>query len=173
MSDHDSRLPPRERSRDPDAEVNFRPLAESDLGRIFSEPSREYGIEWLARQERGEIYVAVAEVDGEPLGRAGLDLVRKSDEGIACLWAAHVEPDHQSRGMGSQLLRHLERVALEHGFTSIELSVAKENTRAQALYERVGYKVRGEAVERWTQRHGLNLVEIVEDCWVMRKQLAP
>ena len=161
----DSKAPVEERR------VTFRRLAHSDLDRIFSRLSRQKGVEWLAAQERGHVHVAVAEVDGAPVGRAGLNLVKKAREGVAILWAAHVEPGWQSRGLGSLLFAHLEDVARSRGFSVIELGVGKENPRAQALYERLGYTVCGEQVERWSYRDGDVEIPVVEDCWLMRKRL--
>jgi GNAT superfamily N-acetyltransferase len=72
----------------------------------------------------------VAELDEAPVGRAGLNLVKKASEGVAILWAAHVEPGWQSRGLGSLLFAHLENFARSRGFSMIELGVGKENPRA-------------------------------------------
>lgn len=151
--------------------VTFRRLARSDLGRIFSRLACQKGVEWLAAQKRGHVHVAVVEVDGAPVARAGLDLVKKANEGVAILWAAHVEPAWQSRGLGSLLFDHLEDVARARGFSVIELGVGKENPRAHALYERLGYTVCGEQVERWSYRDGDAEIPVVEDCWLMRKRL--
>jgi ribosomal protein S18 acetylase RimI-like enzyme len=151
--------------------VTFRRLAPSDLDSIFSRLSRQKGVEWLAAQEQGHVHVAVADVDGVPVGRAGLDLVKKANEGVAILWAAHVERAWQSRGVGSLLFAHLEAVARSRGFSVIELGVGKENPRAQALYQRRGYTVCGQQVERWSYRDGNVEIPVVEDCWLMRKSL--
>jgi GNAT superfamily N-acetyltransferase len=152
--------------------VTFRRLTGSDLDRIFSRLSRQKGVEWLEAQERGHVHVAVAEVDGAPVGRAGLDLVKKGNEGVAILWAAHVEPAWQSRGVGSLLFAHLEDVARSRGFSVIELGVGKKNPRARGLYARLGYTIWGEQVERWSYRDGDVEIPVVEDCWLMRKRLA-
>ena len=54
---------------------------------------------------------------------------------------------------------------------AIRLAVAKDNTRARALYERHGYAVIGEEVDRWSYRHGERTAEVVDDCWTMEKRL--
>jgi ribosomal protein S18 acetylase RimI-like enzyme len=152
--------------------LTFRTLARSDLDRIFSRLARQKGAEWLAAQDRGHAHVAVAEVDGAPVARTGLDFVTKAGEGVAILWAAHVEPAWQSRGVGTLLFAHLEEVARARGFAVIELGVGKENPRAQALYERLGYAVCGEGLARWSYGDGDAKIEVVEDCRLMRKRLA-
>jgi ribosomal protein S18 acetylase RimI-like enzyme len=152
-------------------EVSIRQLAERDLEHLFGERVRHFGEKWLRRQRRSEVYIAVAEVDGIPVGRMGLDFARRSDERIAYLWSAHVEPRWQSRGIGTLLIGHLEKNARACGIDAIRLAVAKENTRARALYERHGYAVIGEEVARWSYHDGERTVEIVDDCWTMEKRL--
>jgi ribosomal protein S18 acetylase RimI-like enzyme len=150
--------------------IAIRPLRADDLRRLFHDRSRPYGEQWIRRQGRSEVYVAVAELDGVPVGRVGLDFVRRAPEGAAHLWAAHVEPAYQSRGIGTELMTHLEEVARARGFNVIRLGVGKENVRARQLYERLGYRVCGEEKSSWTDPNGN---EVVEDCWTMERLVAP
>ena len=105
------------------------------------------------------------------MGRVGLDFTSHATSGAAFLFAAHVEPGFQSRGIGTALFLHLEQVALRRGFNAIQLDVGKENPRAQRLYERLGYVVCGEEIARWYDHVGDRVLEATEDCWVMRKNL--
>jgi ribosomal protein S18 acetylase RimI-like enzyme len=146
---------------------HLRALEAADLEVLFGPRDRAFGEAWLKRQTQGEVYVAVCELDGIPVGRCGLDFVRQP--GRADIWAAHVEPDHQSQGVGTALLQHLEAVARQRGFGRLQLGVGKENPRAQRLYERLGYAVCGEEVARWRYPDGERLVEVAEDCWLMQK----
>ncbi len=50
-----------------------------------------------------------------------------------------VAPDHQDRGVGTELFLAAVRVALDHGARDISLEVAAGNARAQALYRRFGF----------------------------------
>jgi ribosomal-protein-alanine N-acetyltransferase len=50
-----------------------------------------------------------------------------------------VAPDHQHRGVGTELFLAAVRVALEHTTREISLEVAASNHRAQALYRRFGF----------------------------------
>lgn len=154
-------------------EVSIRRLGERDLEHLFDQRTRHLGEEWLRRQLRSEVYIAVAEVNGIPVARIGLDFARRAEERIAYLRSAHVEPEWQSRGIGTLLIRHLEQLAAARDFEAVRLGVAKENTRALALYERHGYAVIGEEVERWSYRDGDRTVEVVEDCRTMEKRLSP
>jgi cystathionine gamma-synthase len=51
------------------------------------------------------------------------------------------------RGVGTRLLRELDRWAPAHGIRRLELTVMAHNQRASALYRRVGYTVEGRARE--------------------------
>jgi GNAT superfamily N-acetyltransferase len=50
-----------------------------------------------------------------------------------------VHPERQSRGIGSQLMEAAEWLAARRGHERVGLSVALDNVRARALYERRGY----------------------------------
>lgn len=57
-----------------------------------------------------------------------------------------VHPDYRGQGIGSLLLAHAEKIAIEEGFTKLTLNVEEEKEAAIRLYERVGYHV----AEPWT-----------------------
>jgi ribosomal protein S18 acetylase RimI-like enzyme len=149
--------------------LTIRQLRESDFDYLFNEVSRQHGEHWLKRQAEGEVYVAVAEWEGVPVGRIGLDFTSHADLGAGYIFSAHVEGDYQSRGIGTAIIAHLEKIAVERGFKHMRLMVGKDNPRAQALYERLGYQFCGEAVGRWNYHDGEKVVEVVEDNWVMCK----
>jgi ribosomal protein S18 acetylase RimI-like enzyme len=153
-------------------DLSIRPLRRTDLKRIFSPPVRDHGHEWLRLQDRSEAYVAVAELQGVPLARANLHLTLKAAERAGQVWAAHVEPPFQSRGIGTALFVHLEHVARRQGFHTLRLAVGKANPRARRLYERLGFEVRGDETTCWSYREGRRVVDVVEDCWTMEKLLA-
>jgi ribosomal protein S18 acetylase RimI-like enzyme len=50
-----------------------------------------------------------------------------------------VHPARQSRGIGSRLMEAAESLAARRGYERVGLSVALDNVRARALYERRGY----------------------------------
>lgn len=52
-----------------------------------------------------------------------------------------VADDCQGRGLGSRLLGRLAGLARQHGRRGLRLSVADNNPRARALYERLGFHV--------------------------------
>jgi ribosomal protein S18 acetylase RimI-like enzyme len=52
-----------------------------------------------------------------------------------------VLPSVRSRGLGTRLLQYAEERAADAGLSRCSLSVAISNERAQALYERLGYRM--------------------------------
>lgn len=56
-----------------------------------------------------------------------------------------VSPDFQNRGLGKQILMHIEAQIKEMGYQSVRLDVFTENPYAQKLYRHNGYEVRGYA----------------------------
>ncbi len=83
----------------------------------------------------------IARCGSEPCGF--LLLQPKGVAGSPYVRSIATAPDFRSRGIGSLLLQHVERIqAAEARF--IFLCVSSFNPRAQALYERNGYSVVGE-----------------------------
>lgn len=65
---------------------------------------------------------------------------------------AHVEvvalhPASQGQGLGRRLMEEAERWASARGYTAITLNVFEGNTRARALYHRLGYRT--ETLHLW------------------------
>jgi ribosomal protein S18 acetylase RimI-like enzyme len=152
-------------------DIRIRPLEASDRDVLFGPRLRWVAGEWLARQRRGDVHVAVADLDGAPVGRIGLDFTASGERGVAVVWAAFVREERRDRGIGSALMRHLEAVARERGCSHVELLVARDNDAAKRLYERLEYEVCGEGVNRWVERDGARTEEFEEACWRMRKRL--
>jgi putative acetyltransferase len=75
----------------------------------------------------------VAELDGSPAGIGAL-VVERSE-----LRACYVSPDAARRGVGSALVREIERLARENGLTHLELA---GSLNAEPFYAAHGYEVR-------------------------------
>lgn len=154
------------------AGLSLRGLKAADLDLVFEHPYRVLGREWLSRHERGEVYIAVACLEGVPVARSGLDFVRIRHPQSAYLWAAQVAPPFQSRGIGSALFHHLEDVARTRGLEQVYLAVAKTNFRAQSLYEHLGYRVYDQQVLTWSYLDDEGRpVDVAEDSWLLIKSL--
>ena len=59
------------------------------------------------------------------------------------LLAIGVSPQHQGKGFGSALLKHMEEVALKYGSTEMRLWTAVENRQALSFFEKCGFKIIG------------------------------
>lgn len=56
-----------------------------------------------------------------------------------------VAEEYQGKGLASALLSEFEDYAGKHGLTYVKLEVRKQNSVAQKLYSKFGYKVMGDA----------------------------
>ena len=101
-------------------------------------------------------YRLVAEIDGRLVG-IGCIVVQKNE-----LRACYITPSASRRGVGSALLREIERAAREQGMTYLE---AESSLTAEPIYSSKGYLIRerGEHVLRNGQRMA---------CIKMRKTIA-
>ena len=87
------------------------------------------------------IYVISAESD-EAYKNA---VWENNDESAYILHRFCVSPDYQNKGIGKEVLAHIETQIYEMGYKSIRLDVFTENPYAQKLYRKSGYIVRGYA----------------------------
>lgn len=149
--------------------IRIRPLHPADLDVLFpAGPERALAVTWLVRQERGELYVAVAEVDGVPVARSCLDFTFYAAERIGFLFGSGVKQEWRRRGIASTINHHLEHVALERGFGRFRSVAAKHNVGAVRWHERRGDRLIGEGPVRWTEPDG-TAKEV--DCWEFEREL--
>ncbi len=95
----------------------------------------------LCRYEGKDLYL-VAVCAGEVLAYG---LLRGWDEGYAIpSLGIAVHPAARGTGLGTAFMRYLHAAAANRGAESIRLKVYPENTRAKALYEKLGYMSAGE-----------------------------
>jgi GNAT superfamily N-acetyltransferase len=147
----------------------IRPLRPEDVkGAIFRPDEDTLAAGWLEKQERGELYVAVAELDGAAIGRRCLDFTYYGDEGIGYGFAAVVLDEWRSHGVGSMIDRHLEQVARARGMHALRSVADKTNERAVRWHERQGDRRTGERIARWTEPDGR---EVEVDCWTFERKL--
>lgn len=74
----------------------------------------------------------IAELDGEPVGLGTL-VIAKSE-----LRACYVVPEAARKGVGSAIVREIERLAENHGVTALEL---ESSINAESFYAALGYAV--------------------------------
>ncbi len=120
--------------------------ADLDLARRFIE----------ARLQRDESVVIVASnADQAIVGICQLYPTFCSVEAkpVYVLYDLYVDASARRSGAGSALLRAAERLARERGMARMELSTARTNTTAQAVYEKLGW-VRNDAFFVYSNRIG-------------------
>lgn len=125
----------------------IRPLALDTFEQVCADmPLRSRAQHWsnFTRQQSGELLYLIAWDGAHAIGQVCL-FWRPSNDPVAmltgCPWVIDllVHPDYRSRGAGTQLLNACESAARSRMRFRIGLGVAVGNTRARALYERLGY----------------------------------
>lgn len=77
--------------------------------------------------------------EGSPIGHAYLAWAG-TELGLPELQDVFVTPERRGAGVGTALSREAERLVAARGHDRLSLSVGVGNTRARALYERLGYE---------------------------------
>jgi ribosomal protein S18 acetylase RimI-like enzyme len=94
------------------------------------------------RLERGESVIFVAEADRQLLGFCQLypTWCSVAAARIFVLYDLFVDDGVRRAGVGRQLMRAAQDFAREAGAVRLDLSTARTNARAQALYESLGWR---------------------------------
>jgi len=145
-------------SEAPSANVTIRPAVPGADEQVIQHLRASVG--WstietgLSSMAAGRSIVYVLEVDDEPAASGAL-VLRSEDpeladgETSALVSNLIVNSNHQSHGLGTRMLEHLEREARKRGFSRISIGVDLPNVRARSLYERHGYTRLKERKESW------------------------
>jgi ribosomal protein S18 acetylase RimI-like enzyme len=90
----------------------------------------------------------------------------------AYLYGFRVRPAFRSFGLGSTMLRKVERDLVERGFRFLTLNVARENLDAIRLYQRRGFHIVAPEPGRWqyVDEEGRTR-DVHEPAWRMEKVL--
>jgi ribosomal protein S18 acetylase RimI-like enzyme len=90
----------------------------------------------------------------------------------AYLYSFRVMPAYRSGGLGSRIMDVVEKDLGKRGFRYVTLNVAKDNPRAQQLYERVGYHVVAHEPGIWSYMDPEGVWHQVEEpAWRMEKRI--
>ncbi len=81
----------------------------------------------------------VAEWNGTLLGNVVAQNSENNGHRFTCLMLLFIAPTFRGHGLGTALMRAVERYARESGSQAVLLHVRNDNPRARALYERCGY----------------------------------
>jgi ribosomal protein S18 acetylase RimI-like enzyme len=151
----------------------FRAAVESDVAKLewfgaFAE-HRQIIAEAFAAQTRGQGLILVAAADDFPVAQLWARFPKGKP---ARFWAFRVMQPFQGLGLGSQLFRVGENILAIRRFTSCEVGVEKTNSAARLLYEKMGYRLCYEQVEKYSYvtpngeaRGGR------ADQWILKKKL--
>ena len=95
-----------------------------------------------ARMERGESAILVAEADGQMLGFCQLypTWCSVAAARIFVLYDLFVDDGARRSGVGRQLMLAAQAFGRAAGAVRLDLGTARTNTRAQALYESLGWQ---------------------------------
>jgi ribosomal protein S18 acetylase RimI-like enzyme len=166
--------------------VDVRPLVDDELAPVQKALPPEHPeahVRRLASQRSGRVTYLIAWLDGRPVGHVLLRWGGTTNSEVVWLLggperhpyieALLVHHDYRSRTVGSQLLQEAERLARERGHRRIGLSVAVENVRARALYERLGYRDAevGEFASTWSyiDETGIEVIESETCCYLIKE----
>jgi GNAT superfamily N-acetyltransferase len=135
-----------------------------------------------ARHVAGTSTYLVAWLDGEPSGvgevrwhGCAAPEVRAAVGTCPEINGLHVLDAVQSRGIGTALIRHAEQLVAARGLTMIGLGVdERDNPRAAALYDRLGYRPVVRYLDRWSYTDDAGVDHLVVDpCVFLTKTLEP
>lgn len=136
---------------DSHSRVKIRHLREEDLPALewsgeFSHFRRLYA-EGFRKVQRDLTVMWVADMPGKGIiGQVFIQLVCDRPEladGVnkAYLYSFRIQPAYRNMGLGTLILSKIEQDLLERGYSYLTLNVAKENLKAQRLYERHGFQI--------------------------------
>lgn len=109
----------------------------------------------FAEAKLGRRMILVAEHRGKVVGQIimqfGSDLTCLQDgPATGFLYSFRVRPPNRNRGLGTRLILEAEAHLRRRAYRWAAIAAAKNNPRARALYERLGYAVVGEDPGVWS-----------------------
>lgn len=120
--------------------LTFRPLSPADLEQIHHIEGSIYSHPWTLGNFKDSLHAGyscwVVEHQASLAGYAVVMIAAGEAHLLNLSIAAH----WQGCGFGRRFLQHLLDVALQHGATIMFLEVRQSNSRAQALYRRMGFQ---------------------------------
>ncbi|MAS32759.1 MAG: GNAT family N-acetyltransferase [Anaerolineaceae bacterium] len=124
------------------------------------------------RAQKGEIIFLVATFNDFPIGQVWVDVTKLAEDGVGIIWALRVMEPFQNFGIGTRLIQAAEQAIVERDLHTAEIGVSFTNLKAKRLYERLGYQVVRDHIERWsyTSPEG-ETQQMQEREWVLRKAL--
>lgn len=110
-----------------------------EVGGRFGDPA-----ESVALRLSGRGALLLWEVDGRPTSLAG---VSPSAAGVARIGPVYTPAEHRGRGYGSAVTAAASRLVLDGGAHGVCLFIDLANPTSNSIYQRLGYRPRGDYVE--------------------------
>ena len=133
-------------STKPPAGIMITPMHADHLDDLADLESLAFSIPWsydaLAEELQNPLAVFYVAEDVEAESAVGyVGMHHILDEGF--ITSVVVHPAYRRKGVATALLEELKEYGEEHDLTRIALEVRASNTRAQALYEKMGFEKDG------------------------------
>jgi GNAT superfamily N-acetyltransferase len=115
--------------------AEIRPFQQEDEPLLFGLASLDRGADerTLGVFERGTVFVA--EVGGAPAGYVALE----RQERAVRVDQLFVSPEHEAKGVGTQLLEYAEGYAIWQGAEALQIVIESGNERALTFYQGRGF----------------------------------
>ena len=128
--------------------------------------------------EQGDAVIWIAELNCAGLiGQCFVSLKRNhpdlADGAMkAYLYGFRVKPDFRNHGVGTQIMKMIEKDLRVRDFRQVSLNVGQENINARRFYERLGYLVVGSDPGFWSYIDDKGKrIDMHEPAWRMVKSL--
>ena len=112
----------------------------------WNRPAAQYET-YLKEQERGDVHVFVATVDGLFAGYVTVKWEPEyppfAEAGIPEIQDLNVLPQHRRRGIGTALMTHARRWAWDQGLQEILAETTTKNYPALCFYQKLGFQFCG------------------------------
>ncbi len=99
----------------------------------------------------------VAKADSEIAGFIISQVEIENDAPFGHIVTLNVAPSYRRKGIGSQMLREVEKILKEKGVSESHLEVREDNAAAIKLYQNSGYKKIAKLEKYYGNKHGLFL----------------
>ncbi|HNT54291.1 MAG TPA: GNAT family N-acetyltransferase [Anaerolineaceae bacterium] len=161
--------------------IVIRPAVRSDLPALewegeFSHFRRIFE-QAYDRMLKHKAIIWLADFQGDIIGQVFIqldcdrpELANGSDR--AYLYSFRVRPAYRGRGLGSRMVAVVENDLRQRGYRTLTLNVARDNPRAQQLYQRLGFEITAPEPGFWSypDQHGV-WHQMEEPAWRMEKEL--
>lgn len=158
--------------------VTFRIATAEDLPRLEWYGQYRHFRNLLQRtyreQQAGRRLMLLADVNNFPIGQIFIQLKETTRQrtGRAYFYSFRVMEMFRGQGIGTRLMQEAEAMAAARDISRATIAVAKDNTAARRLYERLGYHIYNEDEGSWSYvNHQGKTCYVSEPCWLLEKYL--